>query len=236
MAEENDVAKNARRALLVAAAVFLVLPHVPLARMLLRPFTWLQTFAHELGHGVTATVLGGGWFTVTVHADGSGVTHHTGALGDVANGLVAAGGLVGPAFAAAFFFIAARRRKLSRVALLLLGALCVAAAALVLGNMFGRVVVAAWGVVFLVLGARLSGAHTQVVAAFAGVDLGMSVFSRGDYLFTRVAHTAEGDLASDVVAVAQSLGGFYLVWGVAIGIFSVLVVAAGLFGMLRSKR
>ncbi len=234
---DDDVAGNARTALVVAAVASVVLPALPFVGLLLRPFVWLQTFMHELGHALCAVALGSHTFMLRVFADGSGVTPHDG-LGDTKNGIVAAAGLIGPACAAALFFVFARRRAISRVALVVLGALLVAGAVAVVDNVFGRVVVGAWGALFLALGARLKPVHTQIACAFVGVDLGLSVFSRGDYLFTATAHTAEGPGTSDVASVAASFGGFYLVWGALIGVVSVAIVAAGLALLLRrsSKR
>ena len=174
---------------------------------------WLQTFAHELGHGVAGTVLGSGMFTIRVFLDGSGVTMHPTAVSNAREAIIAAAGLVGPAFASALFFACARRRTLSRVALVTLGVIFIACAVAAVDNVFGRcAAVGAWGLVLLALGLKLSPARAQVAAAFAGVDLGLSVFSRGDYLFTAVAHTAQGESPSDVALVANAAGGgFYLV-------------------------
>jgi hypothetical protein len=231
----DDVTKNARRALIVAIVTFLIVPSVPLVGACMRPFTWLQTFAHELGHGLTSLALSGGLFTLTIYADGSGVMRPSRGAGDVGDALVSIGGLLGPACAAALIFFAARRRTLARAALLAIGAVCVTAAVIVVDNFFGRMSTGAWGLLFLFGAFKLSPSSAQLALAFVGVDIGMSVYSRGDYLFTKVAHTAAGDLPSDVANVAQRLGGPYLVWGLLIGAVSLAVVALGLFTLVRAR-
>jgi hypothetical protein len=135
--------------------------------------------------------------------------------------------------ASAFLFLAARRGFTSRVALIVLAVLALLASALVVDNDFGRLVVAPWGLAFALLAWKSSGSRAQVACAFAGIDLGLSVFSRGDYLFASTAHTGAGDLPSDVVQVESGLGGFYWAWGALIGAVSVVIVAVGLWFLVR---
>src|SRR4051794_35164874 len=49
----------ARKVLQVSTAVTLALYMIPYGRFLARPLLLLSTLAHELGHGLTALVLGG---------------------------------------------------------------------------------------------------------------------------------------------------------------------------------
>ena len=240
--DDDDVSANARRALVVAAVLTALLPLVPLASLLARPFVWLQTFAHESGHGLTSLLVGGSGFSLRIFADGSGVAPwHTAATASAfastpaASAVVAIGGLVGPAVASALFFGAARHRASARVALAALAALSFVAAVVVVENLFGKIAVLAWSIAFAAAAVALDGAKPQIACAFAGIDLGLSVFSRGDYLFASTAHTAEGDHASDVVLVATGLGGFSWAWGAVIGVASVAVVAAGLALLVRRR-
>ena len=57
--------------------------HLPYGRQLLYPLTLLATYAHELGHGLTAVLMGFEFEQLYLHADGSS--------------LPAAGGQVRPA-------------------------------------------------------------------------------------------------------------------------------------------
>src|SRR3954447_12668042 len=100
----DDVTRNARTALVVAALLSVILPAIPFVSVLLRPLVWLQTFAHESGHGLTALLLGADTFSLRVFADGSGTAPwraaHLALPVDETAAIVAAGGLVGPAVAA----------------------------------------------------------------------------------------------------------------------------------------
>jgi hypothetical protein len=220
------------RALGVAALLTLVVPHIPFANTFMRPFVWLQTFCHEFGHGFMSLLLSGQWFSLSVFADGSGLMHGSHVAGPT-HALVSAAGLVGPAVAAALFFVVTRRPLLARAALLVLGLLMLTCAVMLMDNLFGRLVVGAWGVVFVAAARSLSSSSAQVACAFVGINLGTSVFSRGDYLFMREAMTAEGTLPSDVANVASALGGPWFVWGAVIGVLSVVVVVAGLALLVR---
>ena len=65
------------------------------------------------------------------------------------------------------------------------------------------------------------------------VQLALSVFSRADYLFTRVAQTATGPMPSDVARIAEALWLPYWFWGVCCGLLSALVLLVALVAYLR---
>ena len=67
---------------------------------------------------------------------------------------------------------------------------------------------------------------------FVSVQLALSVFSRGDYLFTPNA----GPFPSDVANMATSLFLPYWFWGLVCGGFSLAVLAAGGWFFLRGAR
>jgi hypothetical protein len=71
---------------------------------------------------------------------------------------------------------------------------------------------------------------------FLSTQLALSVFSRGDYLFTEVAQTGMGAMPSDTAQMATALGGPYWLWGLACGAFSITVLAAGVLWFLRVLR
>ena len=77
---------------------------------------------------------------------------------------------------------------------------------------------------------------SQVALILGGVQLALSVFSRGDYLFTHVARTGNGDFPSDVANMASALWLPYWFWGAVCGAFSVAMLALGVWLFLRSLR
>src|SRR3954447_21094772 len=68
-------AGGTRTLLLVSAAITLALYMVPYGRYLARPLLLLSTLAHEMGHGLTALLLGGRFQRLEMWASGAGVSH-----------------------------------------------------------------------------------------------------------------------------------------------------------------
>lgn len=222
-----ELGRRARRLLIASIVVTFLLHVIPFGGFVMYPLMLLSTLVHELGHGVTALLVGGEFEKFQMWADGSGMAHWHGAVGSGGRALVAAGGLVGPAVLAGIGFLAARRRTAARVALAAAALALLAAQILVVRNAFGLVFVGliVAGLTWLLV--RKSAETVQTVLVFIAVQLSLTVFSRGDYLFTDTAVTAAGDMPSDVAHMAQALGGPYWLWGLACGAFSLSVLAGG---------
>jgi hypothetical protein len=231
----EDAARDARvrKLLWGSVAVTLLLYLVPFGGFVIYPLLLFATLAHEIGHGITAAMLGGTFEQFMLFADGSGVARSTGVTGDPGHALVAAGGLVGPATLGMVGFVAARRPRPSRALLGLLALGLLAAEILVVRNPFGWLFVGACVAGFAWVAVRCSARTAQTVLVFIAVQLALSVYSTGAYLFTDVAVTGAGTMPSDVANMATALGGPYWLWGLACGGFSLLAVAAGLAVYLR---
>lgn len=219
---------SARFVLLASLAVTLVLYALPYGRLIARPLILLSTLAHEMGHGITAVFLGGSFERLLMWANGSGLAEIdlTG-FGRIRQALAIAGGLVGPAVAAAVLFAVGRTGRGARAGLLGLGILLLLAEVLVVRNLFGFFFVGLVAAGCL-LASRLSPETARWVVVFAGVQLALSVFSRADYLFIPVAHTAEGVFPSDVQRMETALFLPYWFWGTVCGAFAVAVLIYGI--------
>ncbi|HSF40136.1 MAG TPA: M50 family metallopeptidase [Thermoanaerobaculia bacterium] len=221
-------ATGARSVLLASLAVTLVLYALPFGRLLARPLILLSTLAHEMGHGVTAVLLGGGFERFLMWANGSGVAEIdlTG-FGRIRQGLALAGGLVGPAVAAAVLFTLGRTGRGARAGLMGLGVLLLLAEVLVVRNFFGFFFVGLVAAGCL-LASRLKPETARWVVVFVGVQLALAVFSRADYLFISVAHTSAGIFPSDVSRMEAALFLPYWFWGAVCGAFAVAVLIYGI--------
>lgn len=222
-------ANGARKVLLISAAITLALYLVPYGRLVARPLLLISTLAHEMGHGITALLLGGRFQRLKMWSSGAGVAHLdiTG-FGRIRQGLALAGGLVGPAIAAALCFALGRTGRGARACLVGLGLLLLAAEILVVRNAFGLVFAGLLAAGCLWAGTRLSPERAQWVVVFLGVQLALSVFSRADYLFTPQANNPTGVYPSDVMRMQQALFLPYWFWGFVCGSFAVLVLLYGL--------
>jgi hypothetical protein len=234
---ENAAARRrARAALLWSVGLTLALYVIPFGNLLAYPLLLASTLFHELGHGVAAIATGGSFEWLRIYADGSGLASNHSGSGPIADAIVAAGGLVGPACIAALGFVAGRSVRGARVLLLALAAGLAVALVLVVDNAFGIVFTLALAAAMVGVAWRTSAATAQLALVFLATQLALSVFSRGDYLFKAVAHTGAGELPSDTARIAAALGGPYWVWGLVCGLFSIAVLAGGVAWFLRVLR
>jgi hypothetical protein len=221
--------RRTKAALAWSIVLTVALYFVPFGQLLAYPLVLLSTLVHEVGHGLTAVLVGGNFERFVMFADASGMAFSTGVEPGWPQALVAAGGLVGPALGAGLAFVAARRAAWSRAFLVGMSAVLVLLLVLVIRNPFG---IAFAGVLVTLLGwlgLRASASSAQVATVFMAVQLALSVFSRGDYLFMKEAQTGAGTTPSDTAHIAMALGGPYWAWGLACGAFSVVVLVAGVW-------
>jgi hypothetical protein len=229
----SAVEQRAQLILVVSMAVTAVLYIVPYGRLVARPLVLLSTVAHELGHGLAAILVGGRFQALLIWSDGSGVATWSALVGRLGYAAIAAGGLVGPALAASALFVLGRTVAGARVCALVLGAGLVLAEILVVRTAFGLLFVGLVAVVLLAVGLWAPDWLAQGSLVFIAVQLALSVFSRADYLFTRVATTAEGTRPSDSALIAEALVLPFWFWGAICGLLSIAALLAGLVVYLR---
>ncbi len=234
----TDPAETARRARWVfalSAGVTLLLYLVPFLQVVGRPLIYISTLVHELGHGIGALLVGGEFLKLQMWTDGSGVAQ-AGARSETGQAFVSAAGLVGPAIAAAVGFALTRRRKWARIGLCAIGVVLVWAMIFKVRTGFGLLVAGSVAVACLGVALRAHEDWAQLLLGFLSVQLALSVFSRGDYLFTDTATTGAGTGVSDSAAIGQLIGGPYWLWGGICAVVSLAALALGAWLMLRPAR
>lgn len=232
--ESTDNRARASVAPLVGAAVLtLVLWQVPLGGFLLYPFTILATWFHEMGHGLTALLLGGDFHRLVLLPNGSGAALHSSVrFGPLGAALVAAGGPLGPAVAGALFITAARYAKWGKAGLRILSALLLASALVWVDGIFGKAITIGLGILILAVSERTAPDTCCFALQFLGVQACLSTWRQLDYLFTRDANIGGQLMPSDSQVIAQALLLPYWFWG---GLLSVATL--GLLAMsLRSGK
>lgn len=231
--------RHALHALLVAAGLSLALYLVPLWIPALAWLGWplllLSTLFHELGHGLAALLVGGGFEMLRIYPDGSGVATTLSDGSRTMLAAIAAGGPLAPPLVALLLFLAARRAASARIALWLLSGLLVLALLLWVRGLFGIGFVLALAIA-AVLATRMSARAAQVATCFLAIELSLAAFSRADYLFTSEARTGMGTMPSDTAQIANVLWLPYWFWGGAIALVSLLVLAIGLLAFARALR
>jgi hypothetical protein len=227
---------TSRGALVLAAVVYFVIhAFVPFGTLLLYPLTLLATWVHEMGHGLTALMLGGSFTSLDVFANASGLAHAAGRE-PWQQGLVAAGGLLAPPIVGAILLAVSRGPRRARI---LLGGIAVAIV----------VSLAIWvrsiaGFIALPIDAAAIGAfciwggprERMVFAQFTGIALAIDTWSRKGYLFSASATIDGVERPSDVTTVAGAFGGPYLVWGLFLFAVSCALLAVGLRSAWRKEK
>ena len=218
--------KNTTRVFVVSVTVTALLYALPVGRALAWPLVLVSTLAHELGHGLAAAILGGRFESLVIYQDASGAAYWSGSLGRVATATVAAAGLVGPAAAAFALLAFGRTDRGARILLAIVAAGLVAVTLLLVRNPFGVAFTAALAASMIAVTVWAPRA-SQGVIVFLAVQLALSIFSRGDYLFTGSAVTASGVRLSDVAVMSRALVLPYWFWGTLCVALSVILLAAG---------
>lgn len=228
--------KSGKIALIIAIAVSVGLTLLPfgLYSLIGWPLMLFSTFAHEMGHGLTALLLGGNFQKFVMSPNGAGTAFFSLPAGSPVGGaIVAAGGLVGPAVLAAIFFRMSRTPALARMALRILSGFCFLAVLLVVRNGFGVAYALIVGFTSLLLtGKFIPSKVTHFTVVFLAVQLSICVYTRSDYLFTEWAGPGA---PSDVAQMAHALFLPYWFWGGVCAAFSALVLLYGVRGLLKAK-
>ncbi|MBN1963622.1 MAG: M50 family metallopeptidase [Anaerolineae bacterium] len=118
--QENTLANQRRRALLLAVLAFvlvLVVWQVQALNPLLYPFRFYVTTVHELGHGMTAIITGGEFLHYQVYDSGAGVATTRGGT----RWLIIPAGYVGTALFGAVLLYLANRTRITRAITFALG-------------------------------------------------------------------------------------------------------------------
>jgi len=202
---------------------------------LLAPFRWLHIYVHEFGHGIAALLAGGQFYNFEMYTY-SGVAHISHSS-DLAAAFVCAGGLCGPAVVGGVFLAMGRNVRMARLALGAFGVFMAVSLVLWTRTPFGWGFGAVVAGLALLVALRARPALAQMVLVFLGVQLALSVYTGGGYLFTQYATIQNGERhASDTQAMADAIGGTYWFWGVVCAAFSALVLLVGVWLYVRSGR
>lgn len=241
MATTHPLHKHpARNALLIAGLLSLMLHLLPRwlpgwgLWILQWPLLMLSSLAHELGHGLTALLLGGDFQRFVLWLDGSGLASYAGAFSAPGRAMISAGGLLGPPLAAFALMLAGRRSRSAHMALGLAAVFLLAVVLFWAASLFTAAFCLMLAIALALLAWRGSPASSQIACVFLALQLGLSVFSRADYLFTETALTSKGVMPSDVAQIASALWLPYWFWGALVALLSVALLALGAWRFLRS--
>lgn len=217
-----------RTLLILSTAATVLIWQLPYGRQMLYPLTLLATYAHEMGHGLTALLLGAQFDQLLLHANGSGMAVWHGNPGRIATALIAAGGLVGPTVAGITLLLLSRSPRFARAVLGTLALLLTVSMVLWSRNSFGAVFLMALAATLALAARVLPDSAAAFLLHLIAATLCLSWFTDLDYMFS--AHAIVNGVAqpSDSAVMAQALWLPYWFWGGVVAVFSLAAVALGI--------
>jgi hypothetical protein len=158
----------------VAAAVSLVVSLTPWAPILLYPFKLFTTWVHECGHALAAVLVGGRVAAITIQPDTSGLTQSYVPASRLAQGVVASAGYLGAAVMGCLLMAATRVTRWAHAILLGVGACLLLTLVLWMRNLFGALVVLAWGVALIALARKGLAQAVRFVLGLLAVQVALN--------------------------------------------------------------
>ena len=156
---ERPSLRNGALWLWVAATLSLGLSLTPWGTLALYPFKLFTTWVHECGHALMTVLVGGSVASIMIEPDTSGVTRSLVPAGPIAQGLVASSGYLGASVVGCLLMAASRVAR-ARAIVWTVGALMLFTLVIWIRNVFGFVVVLAWGASLVAL-ARMASRHAS---------------------------------------------------------------------------
>ncbi|WP_024768408.1 M50 family metallopeptidase [Aquimarina macrocephali] len=184
------------------------------------PLLLLGTWFHEMGHGLTAILVGGKFIYLEIYENGGGVAYSNVSASylpfKIARGITAAGGLLGPAISGAILIASARNRISSKIALWLLIAIMVLSLCLWIHELLALIILSVFAALLFfiaILRVRNLEAFTLL---FLGTQCVLSSYLQIGYLFTKQFERDGKIQYSDTQMIAAHLPGTYWMWAVLI--------------------
>ncbi|MBU1757148.1 MAG: M50 family metallopeptidase, partial [Alphaproteobacteria bacterium] len=215
---------------IIAGALVIFLPQLPLGNYLLYPFTILTTWFHEMGHGLAALALGWEFERLVLLADGSGYaeSYSPADPGALATAFVSLGGPLGPSVIGAALIAATRRHEWWRPALYALAAIILLSTLIWVRSMVGFVVLPLIAAALVAIALRARGGLVRFAVQFLGVLGALSMLRDWHYLFSYSGMIGGRPMLSDTGALEQALWLPYWLWAIVIIAISAAMVGAAL--------
>ncbi|QUL37055.1 M50 family metallopeptidase [Erythrobacter sp. JK5] len=224
--------------LLIAVVVVLALPALPFGTYLIYPFVILTTWFHEMGHGISALLVGQDFQRLLIYANGSGVAE---SLVDtdasrLTQAAIAAGGPLAPCIAGAGLILASAHRKLWRGTLVALAGVIFASVIVYVRSEVGIAVLPLVGALLVLIAWKAPDGFARFSLQFLGVLAAMSMLRDFNYLFTEQAVINGRRILSDTGQIEASLFLPHWFWAGAIIAASALMIGLSLKYALRDIR
>jgi hypothetical protein len=224
--------------LALAGLVVSLLPALPFGIYIAYPFLILTTWFHEMGHGLTAAVLGQSFERLVLLPDGSGFAEYliSGNASRLVQAAISAGGPLAPSIVGAGLIVASAHPRAWRPVLWGLVAAILASTIIWVRSATGWWALPVAAAILGLVAWRGSGGVQRFALQFTGLTAAWSVFGAWRYFLTeQVVIDGQAQL-SDTGAIAAVLLLPYWFWAAAILITAALTFFAALRYALDDKR
>lgn len=224
--------------LVLAVAVVIFLPSLPFGTYLIYPFAILTTWFHEMGHGLSAILMGQEFERLLIFADGSGVAESSldGDVSRFTRAAIAAGGPLAPVLAGSGLIIASAHQRLWRPVLWLTAGVIFASVIVYVRTTVGYAVLPLVAASLSLIAWKAPDGLARFTLQFLGMLGALSMLRDFDYLFTEEAVIGGRSMLSDTGAIEAALLLPHWVWASVILILSAASVGASLKYALSEKR
>jgi hypothetical protein len=224
--------------LVVAGLVVSLLPALPFGNYLSYPFAILTTWFHEMGHGMTAMVLGQSFERLVIFPNGSGYAEYQlqGSASRLIAAAIAAGGPFAPCAAGAGLIVASAHPRAWRPVLWLTAGVILLSVGIWVRSATGWWALPLVAAILALVAWRGSPAMARFTLQFVGLMGAASMLQDFDYLFTEQAVIGGQAVLSDTGQIAAVLGLPHWFWAGVILALSAAMVGAALRYALAEKR
>ncbi len=222
----------------ISLLVFL-LWQLPYFGMLQYPLLLLGTWFHEMGHGLTALILGGKFHYLEIYENGGGVAYSDVSSSylnyNIARALTAAGGLLGPAITGAILIASARNKATSKIALWVLITVMVISLCIWIHKLLALIVLSVFAAILFFIGLVRVRNLEAFTLLFLGTQCVLSTYLQIGYLFTQQFERNGKVYYSDTQMIAAHLPGTYWMWGICVLLASAFLLYKSYTFYLRRK-
>lgn len=211
-----------------AALASVIVPHLPWGRRILYPFALLSTWVHEMGHGVTALLVGGRFRRLEIYPNLGGVAYSSGIWG-ASRALVSAGGLLGPALAGGLVIVLGSRETTAPYVLAGVAGLLALSVLTVVRNPFGFLSLAAIAGTLALVIVYAPDEVEVFLTQLIGIQFCLASLTSLDYMFTKRFSRNGRSMDSDTQEIANVLALPYWFWGGLIAVLSFCILAGSFY-------
>ncbi len=234
---DPDPPENHPLWLAIAAGIVILLPKIPLGNYLLYPLMILTTWFHEMGHGLTAMLLGFDFTALVIEANGNGYAQYSfdPDTWGISHWLVAAGGPLGPAIAGALMILASGKPEARRLTLIALAAIMMISTAIWVRSLIGWAVLLPTSALIVWIANSANENVSRFALQFLGVHAAISMFGQWNYLFISGAVVDGMHKVSDTGKMAEHTGLPHWVWASTLIAVGTLIIGGALWRVIRQS-